>query len=236
MSWPSCVVWLAGVASASAQVSERLEIGAIVRTDRVSFEGGQNARLPVTGVGRRVSRVAGRADRRRSHDGVGRIEAQLRRRFHFVRGTWATREEFQRMAVIARRTTINKAGLGFATAVAVETRQPGRVNLALRAGVSVRQYDYIEDTTVLRVPEGVTFEQAESRHAGWSRTAGAQRAAVWRQRAGSHRRPPSRRAGGAMGVGRSGTDRQQLRRRHRRRAGCLEVLTPKSAMLILEET
>ena len=38
----------------------------------------------------------------------------------------ATREEFQRMAVIARRTTINKAGLGFATAVAVETRQPGQ--------------------------------------------------------------------------------------------------------------
>ncbi len=46
--------------------------------------------------------------------------------------------------------------------MAVETRAPGRVNLALRAGVSFRQYDYIEDTTVLRVPEGVTFEQAES--------------------------------------------------------------------------
>ena len=108
------VVWLAGVASASAQVSERLEIGAIVRTDRVSFEGGQNARLPVTGVGCRVSRVAGHADRGGSDDGVGRIEAKLRGRFHFVRGTGATREEFLRMAVIARRTTINKAGLGFA--------------------------------------------------------------------------------------------------------------------------
>ena len=66
-----CVVWLAGVASVSAQVSERLEIGAIVRTDRVSFEGGQNARLPVTGVGRGVSRMAGRAARGRSDDGVG---------------------------------------------------------------------------------------------------------------------------------------------------------------------
>jgi hypothetical protein len=46
-----CVVWLAGVASVSAQASERLEISAIVHTDRVSFEGGQNARLPVTGAG-----------------------------------------------------------------------------------------------------------------------------------------------------------------------------------------
>ena len=51
-----------------------------------------------------------------------------------------------RMAVIARRTTVNKAGLGFATAVAVETRQPGRVNLALRAGISGRQYNYTDDT------------------------------------------------------------------------------------------
>ena len=66
------------------------------------------------------------------------------------------------MAVITRRTTINRAGPGFATAVAVETRERARVNLILRAGVSVRQYDYIDDTTVLRVPDGVTFEQAES--------------------------------------------------------------------------
>ncbi len=44
-------VWVAGIASASAQVSERLDVSAIARTDRVSFEGGQNARLPVAGVG-----------------------------------------------------------------------------------------------------------------------------------------------------------------------------------------
>ena len=157
-----CVVWLAGVASVSAQVSERLEMGAIVRTDRVSFEGGQNARLPVTGVGIayrvwRDMRIEGEVtmasgEARRSHEGD----------FISFAGPSASREEFQRTAVIARRTTINRAGLGFATAVAVETRAPGRVNLALRAGVSFRQYDYIEDTTVLRVPEGVTFEQAES--------------------------------------------------------------------------
>src|SRR5687768_17681539 len=45
------VVWLAGIASASAQVSERLDVSAIARTDRVSFEGGQHGRLPVAGVG-----------------------------------------------------------------------------------------------------------------------------------------------------------------------------------------
>ena len=50
------VVWLAGVASVSAQVSERLDVSAIARTDRVSFEGGQNARLP--GDGGRRCRIA----------------------------------------------------------------------------------------------------------------------------------------------------------------------------------
>lgn len=157
-----CVVWFAGVGSVSAQVSERLEIAAIMRTDRVSFEGGQHARLPVTGAGiayrvwqdmrieGEVTMASGESSR--SYEGD----------FISYAGPGATREEFERMAVTVRRTTINKAGLGFATAVAIETRQPGRVNLALRAGVSFRQYEYTDDRTVLRVPEGVTFEQAES--------------------------------------------------------------------------
>lgn len=155
-------VWLATAASASAQVSARLEIAAVVRADRVSFEGGQHARLPVAGAGiayriwrdmrieAEVTRASGEATR--SYEGDVMSYA----------GPNATREEFLRMAVIARRTTVNKAGLGFAAATAVETRHPGRVNLALRAGVAFRQYDYHEDTTVLRVPEGVSFEQAEA--------------------------------------------------------------------------
>jgi hypothetical protein len=156
------VVWLAGAMPAAAQTNERLSIAAVVRADRVSFEGGQNARLPVTGVtiGYRIwSHVliegevtAASGEARRSYEGD----------FISFAGPGGTREEFLRTAIIARRTTINKAGAGFATAVAVETHNPGRVNLALRAGVSLRQYEYVEDTTVLRVPEGVTFEQAEA--------------------------------------------------------------------------
>ena len=65
------VAWLAGVASASAQVSERLEIAAVVRTDRVSFEGGQNARLPVTGVAIGYRIWSASADRSGSHDRIG---------------------------------------------------------------------------------------------------------------------------------------------------------------------
>ncbi len=153
------VVWLAGIASASAQVSERLDVSAIVRTDRVSFEGHQNARLPVAGVG-----VSYRVWRDMRIEGeVTMASGESRRSYEgdfFSYGT--TREDYDRLAVIARRTTVNKAGLGFAATVAVETRHPGRVNLALRAGISGRQYNYTDDMTVLRVPEGFTIEQADA--------------------------------------------------------------------------
>jgi hypothetical protein len=153
------VIWVAGIASASAQVSERLDVSAIARTDRVSFEGGQHARLPVAGVG-----VSYRLWRDMRIEGeVTMASGESRRSYEgdfFSYGT--TPEDYDRLAVIARRTTVNKAGLGFATAVAIETRQPGRVNLALRAGISGRQYNYTDKRTVLRVPEGFTVEQAEA--------------------------------------------------------------------------
>lgn len=155
------MVWLAGVTSASAQVADRLDLTAIARTDRVSFEGRQHARLPVAGVGvsYRVWRdmrveaelTAAAGESRRVYEGD----------FMSYAGPDATREEILRMAVIARRTTVNKAGLGVATTVAVETRQPGRVNLALRAGMSYRHYSYTDDFDVLRVPDGFTIEKAE---------------------------------------------------------------------------
>ena len=132
-------ILLAGAASASAQVSDRLQVAAVARVDRVSFEGHQNARLPVTGlaVSYRVLgalRIEGElttasGESRRSYEGD----------FISYAGPDATREELLQEAVIARRTIVNKAGLGFAVVAAVETRQPGRLNLALRAGVSVRR-------------------------------------------------------------------------------------------------
>ncbi len=153
------IVLCGGVASASAQVSERLDVSAIARTDRVSFEGNQYARLPVTGVGvsyrvwrdmrieGEVTRASGRS--RRSYEGDF---------FSFA----TTREDYDRLAVIARRTTINRPGLGFATAVAIETRQPGRFNIALRAGISGRQYRYTDERTILHAPDGFTMEQAKA--------------------------------------------------------------------------
>jgi hypothetical protein len=155
------VAWLAGAASASAQVSDRLQLAAVARVDRVSFEGRQNARLPVTGVA--VSYRVWHALRIEGEITTASGESRRSYEADFISyaGPDATREEILQRAVIARRTSVNRAGLGFAAAAAVETRHPGRLNLALRAGVSVRRYEYIDDMTILRVPEGVTVEQAE---------------------------------------------------------------------------
>jgi hypothetical protein len=154
-------VWLAGAASASAQVSDRLQLTAVARVDRVSFEGGQNARLPVTGAA--VSYRVWRALRIEGEITMASGESRRSYEADFISyaGPDATREEILQKAVVARRTSVNRAGLGFAAVAAVETRHPGRLNLALRTGVSLRRYDYIDDMTVLRVPEGVTGEQAE---------------------------------------------------------------------------
>lgn len=156
------VVCLASIAPASAQVSERFEVAAIARTDRVSFEADQHAVLPVAGASVayrfwRDTRIewevtAASGESRRSYEGD----------FVSYAAPGASREEIQRMSIVARRTMINRPGLGMAAAVAVETRQAGRVNVGLRAGVSVRQYSYVDDITILRVPEGVTIEKAEA--------------------------------------------------------------------------
>jgi hypothetical protein len=153
--------WLATVAPAAAQGGERLEIAGIMRTDRVSFEGGQHAQLPVAGAA-----VAYRVWRDMRIEGeVTRASGESRRSYEgdFLSYSEATsREEYLCMAVFARRTTVNRPGPGFAAAVAVETRDARRVNLGLRAGVSFRRYLYVEDMTITRVPEGVTVERAEA--------------------------------------------------------------------------
>ncbi len=154
------LVLVGGAASAVAQPADRFEIAAVVRNDRVSFEGGEHAQLPVTGfaAGYRVwsdlwvegELTTSSGQSSRSYEGD----------FISYASEGATREEILRMAVFARRTNVHNPGVGGSIAITVQSSSPGRVNAMLRAGVSVRQYQYIQTTTILRVPEGVTFEKA----------------------------------------------------------------------------
>lgn len=145
-----------------AQEQGRIALAAVVRSDRVSFEGRQHARLPVTGFGveYRVWRhigiegeltIAG-GESTRSYEGD----------FISYAGPDATRAEILEKAVIARRTTVHNPGLGGSAGVTFHTGTSGRFSAAFRAGMSVRRYQYAETTTVLSVPAGVTFEEAAS--------------------------------------------------------------------------
>ena len=99
-------ICLANAASASAQVSDRLQIAAVARVDRVSFEGDQNARLPVTGAA--VSYRAWRALRFEGEITTASGESRRSYEGDFISyaGLDATREELLQEAVIARRTTV----------------------------------------------------------------------------------------------------------------------------------
>ena len=105
------MVGLASVAAASAQVSDRLDLAAIARTDRVSFEGGRNARLPVAGVG--VSYRVWRDMRVEAELTVagGESRGVYEADFMSYAGPEATREEILRMAVIARRMSYGSSDL-----------------------------------------------------------------------------------------------------------------------------
>jgi hypothetical protein len=156
------VALLASAAPAAAQTPDRIEVSAVVRSDRVSFEGGEHARLPTTGISAayRIWRHVGvegevtmaGGESTRSYEGD----------FITYAGEGATREEILDRAVIARRTTVNDPGLGVSGGITVHTSSAGRVNAAFHAGLSFRQYQYAQTTTVVRVPEGVRFEEAAS--------------------------------------------------------------------------
>ena len=117
--------WLAGAASASAQVSDRLRSrpsrASIACRSKAARTRGCRSQEPLSAYRVwRALRIEGEittasGESRRSYEGD----------FISFAGPGATREEFLQKAVIARRTIVNKAGLGFATAVAaVETRKP----------------------------------------------------------------------------------------------------------------
>jgi hypothetical protein len=149
------------VSLTTAEERERLAIAAVTRSDRVSFEGDQHAQLPVAGFGIacrvwRSMRVEGEftmasGESRRSYEGD----------FVTYADPGSSPEEILRKAVIARRTNIYKPGIGGMLAVAAEASLNARASLAASAGMSFRRYRYVHDMTILHVPEGVTFAQAE---------------------------------------------------------------------------
>ena len=93
------------------------------------------------------------------------VEAEVERGFRTTRRTgeavWvsfappnSTRAEIERLGIRARFDRTQTAGPGFAVHAVWRSREPGRVNIGLLAGVSARAYDSrVVRTTVLVPPE-----------------------------------------------------------------------------------
>ena len=154
------LILMGSAQSAVAQSIDRFEIAAVVRNDRVSFEGGEHAHLPVTGLTAAYRVWRGLGIEGELTTASGRSSRSYEGDFISYASPGATREEFLRMAVIARRTNVHEPGVGGSIGIMWHSASRGRVSSMLRAGVSFRQYQHTQTTTILRVPEKVTVEQA----------------------------------------------------------------------------
>ncbi len=65
----------------------------------------------------------------------------------------SSREEIERLAIRARFTRIDSAGTGYTARAVWRTREPGRVNVALFAGVAQRSFKKRVIRTITHIPE-----------------------------------------------------------------------------------
>lgn len=82
----------------------------------------------------------------------------------------ASRAEIERLGVFARFDRSYKAENGYSALVVWNARQPGRVNVALSAGLSTRFFKNRVVRTITRVPDGVSLDDQRFQDGDESRT------------------------------------------------------------------
>ena len=157
---PMLAVMLGLAQGAAAQSFSRVDMGPVVRADRVSVEG------DLTGV----TSVAGVVGTWRFSTALG-VEGELTRAVNRMERSYegwfisytddpnATREQIEALAPIARRTLGYEPGVGWAAAFVARGTLSPRVTIAGRAGVSARHYRETSDYVVLSIPAGVDPER-----------------------------------------------------------------------------
>jgi len=151
---------LCSAATASGQTPPRFEVGMVSRAERVLLEGGARGQLPVTGivVGALVSKHFGLEAEFTT--AARQINRSYEGRFFSFAERDATREEIERMAVVARRSLEYIPGTGGSAAFTARGHAGGRVDVVFRAGATFRHYVRKSTMTILSVPEGIAFERA----------------------------------------------------------------------------
>ena len=141
---------------AMAQPASRIEIGPVLRFDRVAIEGGAGGSTTVAGAVAtfRTSKILGLEAE--VTQASGRIERSYEGWFiSYVTTPNPTREEIERMAPTARRSLGYEPGLGWVVALTARGEVNRRVKLGARLGVSARDYVETSTYTILSIPEGV---------------------------------------------------------------------------------
>jgi hypothetical protein len=69
----------------------------------------------------------------------------------------STRQEIERLGILGRFDRLQSAGMGFSVQAVWRSREPGRVNVGLFAGVSARAYESRVVRTTLHVPAEINL-------------------------------------------------------------------------------
>ncbi len=143
-------------AVAAAQSKSKFELGAVVRSEHVSIEGGAGGNIPVAGISAKIlfTRTLGLyVDLTKAS---GQIERSYEGQFiSFATGPNATREEIERLAPIARRSLTYIPGVGVSLALTAQGEVSSRVSLALLVGFAIRDYRQTTTHEILYIPEEV---------------------------------------------------------------------------------
>jgi hypothetical protein len=139
--------------NAQAQTT-RFQVGPVARIANIGFENSASGNATVTGLAARVmltSRVGIDGDLTTTSS---RITRSYEGTFISYAQAGASREEIERMGVVARRDLHYVPGLGGSLALTGRTKVDG-VTLVFRIGGAARRYVETSDITILRVPEGI---------------------------------------------------------------------------------
>lgn len=154
--------WVVVTGVAAAQELPRIEVGPVVRVDRVQVENELSGVMPVTGVALSVRMLPALSIEGEITHATGTLRRHYSGWFVSFAQPGSSPEEIERLSPTARRDLAYEPGWGGAGAVVLRSRLSPRVDIGARIGLSGRRYVETSAFTILTIPPGVTEAQARA--------------------------------------------------------------------------
>jgi hypothetical protein len=150
------VFLLAAATPAWSQDHGRLQIGTVIRAERVFAEAGAGGTVPIAGVAA-VIRLSRSSSAEVEVTRAGGVFARSYEGWFISYATNpnATREEIEAAAPTARRTDRYDPGIGWSAAWTARSDSTHRISIGGRVGVSARRYLRTSSYDVLTIPAGI---------------------------------------------------------------------------------